>query len=92
MFHMRGGRSLCKGLLFACLTKKKKSNVDKLLLFSIQMVTMNVIARVVSVDVLEYVYWELVYHLYIAPSYMTVLAYLLTVFVDAITHKCVNLE
>ena len=63
MFHMRGGRSLCKGLLFACLTKKKKRNVDKLLLFSIQMVTMNVIARVVSVDV----YWELVYHLYIAP-------------------------
>lgn len=35
MFQMRRGRSLCKGLLFACLTKKKKSNVHNLSLFSI---------------------------------------------------------
>lgn len=63
-----GRKVTLQGTALRLLNKeKKKSNVDKLLLFSIQMVTMNVIARVVSVDVLEYVYWELVYHLYIAP-------------------------
>lgn len=59
-----GRKVTLQGTALRLLNKeKKKSNVDKLLLFSIQMVTMNVIARVVSVDV----YWELVYHLYIAP-------------------------
>lgn len=63
-----GRKVTLQGTALRLLNKeKKKSNVDKLLLFSIQMVTMNVIARVVSVHVLEYVYWELVYHLYIAP-------------------------